>query len=49
MKGGFVMAITLWRHRRPFEGLTRWIDDIDRWFNERYSQGQLRLKEIQNK
>ena len=26
------MAITLWRHRRPFEGLTRWCDDLDNWF-----------------
>jgi len=27
------MAITLWRHRTPFEGLTRWFDDIDTWFD----------------
>jgi HSP20 family protein len=27
------MAITLWRHRRPFEGLTRWFDDLDSWFD----------------
>ena len=27
------MAITLWRNRRPFEGLTGWFDDIDRWFD----------------
>ena len=27
------MAITLWRQRRPFEGLTGWFDDIDRWFD----------------
>jgi len=27
------MAITLWRHRRPFEGLTRWCDDLDNWFD----------------
>ena len=27
------MAITLWRSRRPFEGLTRWFDDVDRWFD----------------
>ncbi len=27
------MAITLWRERRPFEGLTRWFDDIDTWFD----------------
>ena len=26
------MAITLWRHRQPFEGLTRWCDDLDNWF-----------------
>jgi len=26
------MAITLWRHRRPFEGLTRWCNDLDNWF-----------------
>jgi HSP20 family protein len=25
------MAITLWRQRSPFEGLTRWFDDIDTW------------------
>ena len=27
------MAITLWRHREPFGGLTRWFDDIDTWFD----------------
>jgi HSP20 family protein len=27
------MAITLWRNRRPFEGLTGWFDDIDTWFD----------------
>ncbi|MBW2184143.1 MAG: Hsp20/alpha crystallin family protein [Deltaproteobacteria bacterium] len=27
------MAITLWRHKRPFEGLTRWFDDMDNWFD----------------
>ena len=27
------MAITLWRERSPFEGLTRWFDDIDTWFD----------------
>lgn len=27
------MAITLWRQRSPFEGLTRWFDDIDTWFD----------------
>ena len=27
------MAITLWRNRIPFEGLTRWFDDIDTWFD----------------
>ena len=27
------MAITLWRHRAPFEGLTSWFDDIDTWFD----------------
>ena len=27
------MAITLWKNRRPFEGLTRWFDDIDTWFD----------------
>ena len=26
------MAIKLWRYRRPFEGLTRWCDDLDNWF-----------------
>jgi HSP20 family protein len=27
------MAITLWRHRAPFEGLTRWFNDIDPWID----------------
>ncbi len=27
------MAITLWRRNRPFEGLTRWVEDLDRWFD----------------
>ena len=27
------MAITLWRSRIPFDGLTRWFDDIDTWFD----------------
>lgn len=27
------MAITLWRHRTPFEGLTSWFDNIDTWFD----------------
>ena len=27
------MAITLWRSRRPFEGLTGWFDDVDTWFD----------------
>ena len=27
------MAITLFRNRRPFEGLTQWFDDIDTWFD----------------
>jgi HSP20 family protein len=27
------MAITLWRSRRPFEGLTSWFDDIDSCFD----------------
>ena len=31
------MAITLWRHRAPFEGLTRWFDDIDTWFDTGFS------------
>ena len=26
------MAITLWRSRRPFEGLTSWFDEVERWF-----------------
>ena len=30
------MAITLWRHRRPFEGLTRWCDDLDNWFDNSF-------------
>jgi len=28
------MALTLWRQRRPFEGLTRWFDDLDTWFED---------------
>ena len=28
------MAITLWRRRKPFEGLTRWFDDLDSWFDD---------------
>lgn len=28
------MAITLWRTRKPFEGLNRWCDDFDRWFDD---------------
>ena len=27
------MAITLWRRRRPFEGLTGWFNDFDTWFD----------------
>jgi HSP20 family protein len=27
------MAITLWRNRIPLEGLTRWFDDMDAWFD----------------
>jgi HSP20 family protein len=27
------MSITLFRSRRPFEGLTRWFDDMDPWFD----------------
>ena len=27
------MEITLWRNRRPFEGLTSWFGDIDTWFD----------------
>ena len=27
------MAITLWRKRRPFEGLTSRFEDIDTWFD----------------
>ena len=26
------MAITLWRQRKPFEGLTGWFNDLDTWF-----------------
>lgn len=26
------MAITLWRNRIPFEGLTSWFDDVDKLF-----------------
>jgi len=28
------MAITLWRTRRPFEGLSRWYDDFNSWFDD---------------
>ncbi len=28
------MAITLWRNRRPFEGITRFCDDFDRLFDK---------------
>ena len=28
------MALTLWRQRRPFEGLIRWRDDLDTWFDD---------------
>ena len=28
------MALTLWRQRRPFEGLTRWLEDLDNWFDD---------------
>ena len=28
------MALTLWRQRRPFEGLTRWREDLDSWFED---------------
>jgi HSP20 family protein len=31
------MAITLWRHRAPFEGLTKFFDDIDTWFDTGFS------------
>ena len=31
------MAITLWRHRAPFEGLTRWFNDIDTWYDTGFS------------
>ena len=27
------MAITLFRNRTPFEGLTGWFDDVDTWFD----------------
>ena len=27
------MAITLFSNRRPFEGITRWFDDVDTWFD----------------
>ena len=28
------MANTLFRRRRPFEGLTTWFNDFDSWFND---------------
>ena len=31
------MAITLWRHRAPFEGLNRWFSDIDTWYDTGFS------------
>ena len=31
------MAITLWRQRAPFEGLTRWFNDIDTWYDTGFS------------
>ena len=27
------MAITLWRNRRPFDGLMKFWDDMDSWFD----------------
>ncbi len=35
------MAITLWRNRRPFEGLTSWFDDFDTWFDKDVFSGTL--------
>ena len=32
------MAITLWRNRRPFEGLMRFWDDMDGWFDIEFPQ-----------
>ena len=31
------MAITLWRRRAPFEGLNRWFNDIDTWYDTGFS------------
>jgi len=31
------MAITLLRRRAPFEGLTRWFNDIDTWYDTGFS------------
>jgi HSP20 family protein len=31
------MAITLLRNRAPFEGLTRWFNDIDPWYDTGFS------------
>jgi len=28
------MALTLWRSRKPFDGLVRWFDDVERFFDE---------------
>ena len=38
------MAITLWRHRRPFEGLARWIDDLDTWFDNDFFTKPFEMK-----
>jgi len=38
------MAITLWRRRRPFEGLTRWFDDLDSWFDDDFFTETLERK-----
>ena len=31
------MAITLWRNRRPFEGLASWFDDLDTFYDNDFS------------
>ncbi len=33
------MAITLWRYRRPFEGLTSFFSDFDSWFDKDFFEG----------
>jgi HSP20 family protein len=36
VKGVFIMSITLWRSKTPFEGLTSWFDTIDTFFDRSF-------------